>query len=182
MLKHVSCKCRVVFFLSLFVCDIGSFTYASAVDRERLESITLTSTSLSQSLALIAEKFGVGYVASPSLIKEVMSPAISGRYTLETAIKKVLDGTGLTYSITSSGVVIRRAESIIDQSVIEEINVNGIRGSLNLSRQEKRNEKQATDVIVAQALAVAFGSRPRTGGSSGSVPPDHRLRPRDPRR
>ena len=153
MLKHVSCKCRVFFFLSLFVSDMSSITHASTVAPERLENITLSSTSLSQSLAVIAEKFGVGYVASPSLIKEVMSPAISGRYTLETAIKKVLDGTGLTYSITSSGVVIRRAESIIDQSVIEEINVNGIRGSLNLSRQEKRNEKQATDVIVAQDIS-----------------------------
>ena len=153
MLKHVSCKCRVVFFLSLFVCDMGSFTYASAVDRERLESITLTSTSLSQSLGLIAEKFDVGYVASPSLIKNVISPAISGRFTLETAMKKVLDGTGLTFSITSSGVVIRRPESIVDQSVIEEINVNGIRGSLNLSRQEKRNDKQVTDVIVAQDIS-----------------------------
>ena len=136
MLKHVSCRCRVVFVLSLLVSDMSSFTYASTVDRERLESITLTSTSLSQSLALIAEKFGVGYIASPSLIKEVMSPAISGRYTLETAIQKVLDGTGLTYSITSSGVVIRKPESKIDETVIEEINVNGIRGSLNLSRQE----------------------------------------------
>ncbi|GFD86922.1 TonB-dependent receptor [Alteromonas sp. KUL150] len=153
MLKHVSCRCRVVFVLSLLVSDMSSFTYASTVNRERLENITLTSTSLSQSLALIAEKFGVGYIASPSLIKEVMSPAMSGRYTLETAIQKVLDGTGLTYSITSSGVVIRKPESIIDETVIEEINVNGIRGSLNLSRQEKRNEKQVTDVIVAQDIS-----------------------------
>ena len=126
MLKHVSCRCRVVFVLSLLVSDMSSFTYASTVNRERLENITLTSTSLSQSLALIAEKFGVGYIASPSLIKEVMSPAMSGRYTLETAIQKVLDGTGLTYSITSSGVVIRKPESIIDETVIEEINVNGL--------------------------------------------------------
>ncbi|WP_269520485.1 TonB-dependent receptor [Alteromonas sp. BMJM2] len=153
MLKSVLCRCRVILLWSLLVSDTSSFAYASTVDHERLESITLSSTSLSQSLELIVEKFGVGYVTSPSLIKGVMSPAISGRFTLETAMKHVLDGTGLTFSITRSGVVIRKSESVIDETVIEEINVNGIRGSLNLSRQEKRNEKQVTDVIVAQEIS-----------------------------
>jgi iron complex outermembrane receptor protein len=153
MLNNVSRICSVVLSSLLFVSDLSSFTYASTLDREKLESITLSSTSLSQSLALIVEKFGVGYVASPSLIKGVMSPAISGRFTLETALKKILDETGLTFSITSSGVVIRKSERVIDEAVIEEINVNGIRGSLNLSRQEKRNEQQVTDVIVAQDIS-----------------------------
>lgn len=143
---------RILLLLTL-IAAMNSVTYASIADNKKQESIFLSSKPLRQSLEYIAEKFGVGYVAEPSLIQGEFSSPVSGRFTLEEALEKVLNGTGLTFTITRISVVIRQSKNVHDIKVMEEINVSGIRSSLNLSRQAKRSEQQVTDVIAAQDIS-----------------------------
>jgi len=94
---------RILLLLTL-IAAMNSVTYASIADNKKQESIFLSSKPLRQSLEYIAEKFGVGYVAEPSLIQGEFSSPVSGRFTLEEALEKVLNGTGLTFTITRNGV------------------------------------------------------------------------------
>lgn len=122
----------------------------NALDRK---SIAIPSVPLKDSIQRIAERFNTAYVVSPVLLKDKVSPSLSGTFTLSQALSHLLKESNLTFTLSDGGIVITEREQRAETNTIEEIKVNGIRGSLNLSRQRKREETHVSDVIVAQDIA-----------------------------
>lgn len=120
------------------------------------KNIVIPSAPLKDNIQRIAERFNTAYVVSPLLLKNKTSPSLSGTFTLEQALSHLLEKSNLTFTLSRGGIVIGVREKQTETKEIEEIEeikVNGIRGSLNLSRQEKREESRVTDIIVAQDIA-----------------------------
>ena len=66
----------------------------------------LPSQSLRQTLIDLADETGADIVAPSDLVGEITAPAISGRYSLDEAIGRAIDGTGLRVRTAASGALV----------------------------------------------------------------------------
>lgn len=72
-------------------------------------SFDLKSETLSQALRDVALQSGSNIVAPDALIEARRSPALSGTYTVEQAITKLLQGSGLQYRVVGNSLVVEEA-------------------------------------------------------------------------
>ena len=68
--------------------------------------LDLPSQSLRQTLIDLADETGANIVAPSDLVGDITAPAISGRYSVEEAIRRAIDGTGLRFRTAASGAVV----------------------------------------------------------------------------
>ncbi|MDC8830810.1 TonB-dependent receptor [Alteromonas gilva] len=108
---------------------------------------------LAQALKTVATRFDQAFVLNATRVEKLDAPALKGRYTLDEALTVLLQNTGLSYQVTPNGIVISRPAEQSEKTVMEEVAVNGIRASLNVSRRQKRESAAISDVIAARDMA-----------------------------
>lgn len=134
--------------LSLLVCLPVAATCA-----EPERPVYLKAQPLQQALQSLATTFNRAFIINAKRIDHLAAARLDGRYTLENALAQLLMNTGLTYQINDDGIVIKAEQPHQQQRVMEEVAVNGIRASLNRSRQQKRHSPVVSDVIAARDIA-----------------------------
>jgi type II secretory pathway component GspD/PulD (secretin) len=72
----------------------------------------IPAASLADALSKFGAQTGMQVVYAPELARGLKSRALSGRLTVDVALKQMLDGTGLTWSyVNGNTVVLKRAET-----------------------------------------------------------------------
>ena len=85
--------------------------FAAAPEDTRKVTYTLDipSQSLTDALQALALVSHHKLLYAPQLVDGKNAPALKGEYTLDQAVRQLLDGTRLTYELTSDGLVLIRA-------------------------------------------------------------------------
>lgn len=115
--------------------------------------VHLQAQPLSTSLRELSVRFGLPFVTAPDLDTTVSTPAVNGLFTLQQALQAMLKQTGLQYRVTDNGIIISPAEKTEPKGSIEEVAVTGLRASLDVSRQRKRENQVISDVIASNDIA-----------------------------
>lgn len=76
-------------------------TSATSTDR----SFNIAPQPLYSALSALAEQSGVQFVYNSELVKGIDSPGVSGRHSLEGALKRLLAGSGIGYRVNGSNTV-----------------------------------------------------------------------------
>lgn len=94
---------------------VGSLLASTALvvsAQEQTFNLNIPAQSLNTALEALGQKTGLHVFYANEIITGKTSPALSGSYTPQQAIEKLLAGTGLTYSFTANDVVaVKEAES-----------------------------------------------------------------------
>ncbi|MFS1705007.1 TonB-dependent receptor plug domain-containing protein, partial [Alteromonas sp. AMM-1] len=139
---------RLAVVLSLLVC-----LPVAATPAELERPVYLKAQPLQQALQSLAITFNRAFIVNAKRIDHLASAELKGHYTLDNALAELLINTGLTYQINDDGIIIKAEQTHQQQKVIEEVAVNGIRASLNRSRQQKQQSSLISDVIAARDIA-----------------------------
>ena len=125
----------------------------SAASGDFKRPVYLKAQPLQQALQSLATAFDRAFIINAKRIDHLAVAEIEGHYSLDGALAELLSNTGLTYQVNDDGIVIESKKNNQQQRVMEEVAVNGIRASLNRSRQKKRQSPIISDVIVARDIA-----------------------------
>lgn len=82
---------------------------ANTPSRTAVHDFDLPVQKLDDALQSLALTSGYKLLYSQSLVEGWSSPSLSGRYTIESALQTLLDGTGLSYEVTADGLILIRA-------------------------------------------------------------------------
>ena len=118
----------------------------------------------SESLAAALTRFGIAadqqVMFSPELVRNRMSRPVTGRYTRHDALQKLLAGTGLTYEVTASNILlVKSAASWPAQGkpdgirTIEKVVVTAERRRQNLQRVPAAISAIAGDTFDSKGIA-----------------------------
>ena len=90
--------------LSLGVALLGAAPLAQA-QQGTARQYAIASQPLGDTLNRVAQQAGVQIMVPPDLVRGRTAPSVSGQYTVNQALDKALNGTGLTHRKTKSGVI-----------------------------------------------------------------------------
>lgn len=115
--------------------------------------IELPAQPLEQSLYQISEHYDRSLVIRQAALSEGrLAPSLRGRYTLDKALQLLLTGTTAQFDIRPAGIVIS-AQPREELYGPEQVTVTGVRESLTLSRNVKRDRLVIAEAVVAEDLA-----------------------------
>lgn len=77
----------------------------SAAQTASTHQFAVRSQPLGEALNRVAQTAGVQIMVPPELVRGHTAPTLSGQYTVNQALEKVLDGSGLTHRSTRGGVI-----------------------------------------------------------------------------
>ncbi|OFC72490.1 hypothetical protein BFC18_02730 [Alteromonas confluentis] len=126
---------------------------SAAVSSPSPVPVFIVSQPLKDSLRALSERFGQSFVTDAAVDMSIRAPAVNGQFTLPQALAALLHPAGLQYQITADGIVISPADELLPQAPIEEVAVTGLRASLDVSRQRKRENHVISDVIASNDIA-----------------------------
>lgn len=93
--------------------------------------VDLPAGPLGQSIVAISELFAVPIVALNTLVAGRQAPSVSGTLTMEQALARALEGSGLTATVADNGgIIIQRRDASVRRAVEDEIIVTGNRDYL----------------------------------------------------
>jgi iron complex outermembrane receptor protein len=127
---------------------------ASGQEPERRYDINIPATRADVALKSLARQAETQLLFSYDLAKTVQANPVSGRYTLSEALEQLLRGTGLSSSLTKSGVITVTSTSTI-------------------ARREPENDmntKKASSVLGSIAAFLGFGLTPHQGQAQAAQP------------
>ena len=156
---------------------VSSATAAQAQDSRRL-SVQLPAQRMGDSIRALALLSGRTVLADATLVGDRQAPAVSGSYTLDEALRILLDGSGLSFDRVRGGFVVRSSQKANadprDASDEQEILVTGtrIRGTgpvgsnvVTVGRTEIDRSGYATTQQLLAAVPQNFGG----GANEGTV-------------
>ncbi len=76
---------------------------AAPAAQAQIRDFNIPAQSLTTALALFGQQSGVQVTADGSLVRTLASSGVSGRMTPAEALQRLIAGTGMTYSVASSG-------------------------------------------------------------------------------
>lgn len=83
-------------------------------------AFTIASQTLAGALADFQNDSGVNVIYKDRLVQGKTTPGLSGKYSPEAGLKKLLAGTGLTYQVTAENtVVLKKNKMVIAQRETE---------------------------------------------------------------
>lgn len=132
---------------------VSSGTTVSSDTAQPVKSVYLQAQRLDDSLRELSLRFGQSFVTDTAVDTTIDAPAIKGNFTLSGALNALLQPSGLQYRITADGIIISAAEMPVQEQHIEEVAVTGLRASLDVSRQRKRENHVISDVIASNDIA-----------------------------
>ena len=104
---------------------IGGAGPASAQDNAQSPPPTISSTrrdfnipaqSLTTALALFGQQSGLQVTTDGDLVRNLATPGVQGRLTPDEALRRLLSGTGLTWSVGAAGTIVLQKPSQTGQS------------------------------------------------------------------
>ena len=108
-----------VFVLVLVLLGQAQSTAAGQIDTPRL-TYNIEAQSLKSALEIYQKTSGLNLAYSDDLVQGKMTDGVDGKNTTAQALKKILKGTGLTYTITNQGtVVLRKNKRVVAQRDVE---------------------------------------------------------------
>jgi iron complex outermembrane receptor protein len=107
-------------YLGLVVLSVPLSTQAeSPTTGSDSRSFNIAPQPLYSALSALAEQSGVQFVYNSELVKELNSPGVSGEYSLEGALKRLLAGSGIAYRFnTGNTVTLEKMPAVEPQSAI----------------------------------------------------------------
>lgn len=97
--------------IAAFGASLLVFAPVSAAQQQNAREFTLASQPLGDALNRLAQAADVQIMVPPDLVRGRTAPALTGRYTVDQALDRLLAGSGLTHRSTRSGVItVARAE------------------------------------------------------------------------
>lgn len=107
--------------------------------QEEHKKITIPNQSLQSSLTAVGNAFELTIMAPSEIVRDKTAPALSGQFTADQALHKLLEGTGLEAKHTADGaVVIRKPDTPGSQSAL----------STNSPQNQAENGLRLQPVIV----------------------------------
>lgn len=152
--------------------------YASTV------SVALPEQSLADSLSAIAKQGQVQILFDANSVKNLRAPALSGQFETQTALQKVLIGSGLEIIPQGSGFVIRPLATT-NAIVIPEVRVTGVGNAYHPAtdvvsapqyitaeeiKQRNTGDGNVTDLLKSNP-AVQFSNNDSTSMNQGEIKP-----------
>jgi len=83
----------------------------------------ITGVDASVSLKLMSEITGKSLIFSQQIVEGIQTKPLSGEYSVERALKTLLEGTGLSATVTSYGVILVNKTEVIDKTEGASVNV-----------------------------------------------------------
>jgi outer membrane receptor protein involved in Fe transport len=145
----------------------------------------LPAESLSQALRDVAVRTGRNVIAPDQLVQSRQAPALTGEFSAEQAVAKLLEGTGLRYRVFEGTLVIERlpssgeaASTKNSEAAESAITVTGtrIRGSapvgshvIRIDRKQMERTGFVTTQDILETLPQNFGGAPNEGTAAISL-------------
>lgn len=157
---------------------VAPCAYASTV------SVALPEQSLADSLSTIAKQGQVQILFDANAIKNLRAPALSGQFETQTALQKVLIGSGMEIIPQGSGFVIRPLATT-NTIIIPEVQVTGVGSTYHPStdvvsapqyisaeeiKQRNTGDGNVTDLLKSNP-AVQFSNNDSTSMNQGEIKP-----------
>jgi len=102
--------------------DVLAQELNTAVQPSRYE-FEIKGVDASVSLKLMSEITGKSLIFSQQIVEGIQTKPLSGEYSVEGALKTLLEGTGLTATVTSYGVILVKKAEVIDRTEESTVNV-----------------------------------------------------------
>lgn len=155
-METISCQSSLRLLLVVVLITTSSMSFPPRVIAAEGKSISLHSEtqSLTDRLRYLSIKFNRPFVVNQSLTADITVPEIAGEFTLVEALEIILSSTSLEYQLSPEGIVLKPATPKSKRKTIEEVAVTGIRASLDVSRQKKRESEVISDVIASRDIAA----------------------------
>ena len=116
-------------------------TAAGQIDTPRL-TYNIEAQSLKSALEIYQKTAGLNLAYSDDLVQGKMTDGVDGKNTPAQALKKILKGTGLTYTITNQGtVVLKENEMVVAQREVEK-------------REEEKREEEVKRQVKLEKMQV----------------------------
>ena len=96
-------------------------------------SFNIPSQPLYSALNALAEQAKAQFIFTEEMVKGLSSPGVSGQLSTQEALKKVLEGNGLTYSFTKHGVITLKIIDTAKDPTLPTVKVTGKTDSNQLS-------------------------------------------------
>ncbi len=129
---------------------------AFADDDGQLYDFNVPETAIATAINLIAKQSGIPAIFPYDQVSERTANGLKGTYTLQEALDRVLENTGLAAEITTQDVIV-----VVDEP--------------NAENQERTVKgKSAKDVLRGSAVAVAAATLPLAAGAQDQPEPDER--------
>ena len=103
--------------VKLLSATILSFAVSPAFANAQAEYFEVSSKPLNQALVELSEQADVPVFASAELLNGLVSPSLSGSYTIREAVSRMLEGTGLSARYGDNGAVFIEAQAAIPTAV-----------------------------------------------------------------
>ncbi|WIO73902.1 TonB-dependent receptor [Porticoccaceae bacterium LTM1] len=128
-------------------CVVASMISLGAMATEGTVTLNIPSMEADQALLKLSELMKTQIMISKGVDADFSVPELKGEYSIHSALESLLSGTGLTYEITSSGLIVidnKVADEEQGDNEVEELVVTG-------SRLKRDISQIASDVIVLDA-------------------------------
>ncbi|MFC3123236.1 TonB-dependent receptor [Agaribacter flavus] len=138
---------KVLYFVVLagMLVAVASFVPVQAKSGEDFDgdlpsqSVDLPASTLTDLIPILADLFDTAIVADASLIEDITTPAISGRYPLHTLLQVILSSTSIDIKLIANGVVLKPK---VRKGVV---NVVEVEKKENIERMEVRGNRTSAD-------------------------------------
>jgi type II secretory pathway component GspD/PulD (secretin) len=111
---------KMTMYLFVFVLVLVFLGQAQSTAAEQMDTSQLTynieAQNLKSALEIYQKTSGLNLAYSDDLVQGKMTDGVDGKNTTAQALKKILKGTGLTYTVTNQGtVVLKENEMVVAQ-------------------------------------------------------------------
>ncbi len=120
----------------------------SPIDNQRVMQVDLPAGSLSDSLNALARQAGLTLSVDAGLVSGRSVPAVSGAFTAEQALQRLLTGSGLSYRFSGNSTVVLQTAAVPDQPMqLSEIMVKG-----ELQERTLQDTQTSVSVVSGEEL------------------------------
>ena len=150
--------------LTVLLMSLAPTVMAQSTDTQaEMETVSIPAGSLGDALFAIIEAYDINVIASENLVEGKTAPAVEGTMTADEALRRVLEGNGLTTTRSANGafVVVRKtkSEAVIDVIIVEalrrEMPIQAIPNTVTLiDKSEIENQ-----LVISTSILDAIGSK-----------------------
>lgn len=128
--------------------------------------LALPSQPLGQALNALARESGRPLLLDAALVQQRQAPALHGRYPLDTALQKLLSGSGLQYRLAANGAIIVQRASSEQKSpggsaTLPTLTVSASQQAVRTAGAEKRLDKAELRLSRGTSNADIFAGQPQ---------------------
>ena len=154
--KNCIDRFKRAFLLALLISSLFSAQFSHAFDIGTTYDLQIPSTEASTALKVLARQTKHSLLFQNTEIESVTTNAISGNYTLEKALKLLLDGTNLSGGFTEGKVI--TISRLAPKTVVQ-------------TNQDTHNTDEDTPVLssIANAFLSIFGASKTTASTSATI-------------